>query len=162
MRKKHIFLGKSYDKVYWVHHAMMQRCYNPKNPQFRNYGGRGISVCDKWQTFAGFFEDMGNPAPKLTLERKNNNGNYEKENCSWATRHEQAHNRSSTNLIEIGGEKTSLSEWARRASISRGAIQKRYNKGLRGYELLQPAKIIPVSRRRRKLVSKQKNGGTRP
>ncbi len=74
---------------------LKDRCYNKSNKSYRRYGGRGIRVCKRWRkSFEAFLEDMGlRPDPKLTIERKNNNGHYEKRNCMWATRSQQQRNK---------------------------------------------------------------------
>jgi hypothetical protein len=79
--------------IYEIWAAMLQRCKNPNNAGYKNYGGRGIKVCKRWKKFENFFVDMGNPPKRLTLERINNDGNYEPNNCKWASRKEQRHNR---------------------------------------------------------------------
>lgn len=85
----------------WI--MMKQRCYNKNYNKFENYGGRGITVCNRWKnSFVNFLEDMGDRPKGRTLDRKNNNGNYCKENCRWATSTEQNNNRS--NSIRINGE----------------------------------------------------------
>jgi hypothetical protein len=80
-------------RVYEVWHSMTQRCYNPNHPAYANYGGRGICVCERWHSFVNFLVDMGEPPPGLTIERKENDGNYELGNCKWATRSEQRRNQ---------------------------------------------------------------------
>lgn len=75
----------------WV--SMKQRCFNSRCPKYPDYGGRGITVCERWLIFNNFYEDMGDKPEELTLERVNNDGDYEPNNCKWATRSEQNRNR---------------------------------------------------------------------
>ena len=84
---------------YFTWHRMMQRCYNENCPVYDDYGGRGIKVCDRWRDravgFTRFLKDMGQRPPNMTLDRVNNDGNYEPSNCRWATRTQQQRNRRS-------------------------------------------------------------------
>lgn len=115
-------------REYRTWEAMNRRC-SATSDAFRNYGGRGIRVCDAWSSFETFLVDMG-PAPtRGTIERKNNNGNYEPGNCRWATYREQANNRRSNFIITANGETRTSAEWSRIVGIGASCIRKRIKRG---------------------------------
>lgn len=99
--------------------GMKQRCLNPKNPRYLQYGGRGVTVCESWaNSFEAFFADMGpRPSHQHTLDRRNNAGNYEPGNCRWATPIEQQNNTTRNRIVEIDGEKMTLAEADRRGKL---------------------------------------------
>ena len=107
--------------------GMRQRCRNPRNQDFPTYGGRGIRVCERWDSFLTFLEDMGpKPSRKHELDRyPDKNGNYEPGNCRWATRTQNVRNTRFNRLITFNGETLCLAEWAERTGISAGLLQGR-------------------------------------
>lgn len=105
--------------------GMMTRCSNPRVPEFKNYGGRGITVCDRWRDFANFLADMGvRPSPTHSLDRfPNNDGNYEPCNCRWATRVEQSRNtRTALKFVTLDGEQMSGMDMARFLALPRSTF----------------------------------------
>lgn len=110
---------------------MKRRCDNPKNKRYARYGGRGIIVCDRWKNFKLFLEDMGSrPSPKHSIERRDNDGNYEPSNCYWATAVEQANNVCRNHLVTYNGKQLTLAQLVResgtpfRASRIRWRLEK--------------------------------------
>jgi hypothetical protein len=98
---------------------MKQRCLNPANKDFKYYGGRGISVCERWLAFENFFADMGSAPDQLTLDRyPNADGNYEPDNCRWATMKEQNRNKRSHVMVTHAGRTQCLSAWAEELDVN--------------------------------------------
>jgi hypothetical protein len=93
--------GLSYTNTFISWKAMRQRCRNPRQRDYKYYGGRGITVCKRWETFENFYEDMGDRPEGYTLDRIDNNGNYEPSNCKWSTAYEQQNNRSNNILTKL-------------------------------------------------------------
>lgn len=85
--------GQRKSRAYNTWANMHQRCRNPKHPRYADWGGRGITVCERWHSFKEFYADMGDPPPGMTIDRKNNDGHYEPDNCRWATVETQNRNK---------------------------------------------------------------------
>lgn len=109
--------GGSKTAEYYVWNSMKRRCGDSSTQGYERYGGRGIKVCDRWMEFGNFIADMGKRPQNLTLERIDNNGNYEPGNCCWATRVVQANNRRSNRVLTHAGVSASVSDWARRVGV---------------------------------------------
>lgn len=110
--------------------SMKNRCANEKDPNFKNYGARGIVVCDRWrESFAAFFEDMGAKPAGMSLDRIDVNGNYEPKNCRWATVEQQQNNKRNNALITVKGVTKTHSQWARELGIHHSTIGFRVRSG---------------------------------
>ena len=127
--------GLYQDRLYRIHHLMICRCYTKSTTSYERYGGRGITVCDEWRNkengFLNFYKwSMENGySENLTIDRIDNDGNYEPANCRWVDRMEQANNTSRNVYIEYQGLKKTISEWSRYLGIDRRTLDKRLRKG---------------------------------
>ncbi len=112
----------------WV--GMKQRCTNPKATAYKDYGGRGIAVCERWRnSFENFLADMEERPEGTSLNRIDNDGGYSPDNCKWATKVEQGKNQRNNRMLTFEGRTMCLSEWARELDIDRKTIRDRLNRG---------------------------------
>lgn len=159
---------RSAEYTCWV--QLIQRCINPDAMYYHRYGGRGIKVCKRWQnSFVAFLKDMGRkPSPLPSIERKNNNGNYEPGNCVWTIIRAQTRNRSTNNNITAFGETFCVTDWAEALGAEPSAITSRIE---RGWSAEDAVSIAPERYEQRffelrgkvmNLSSWAKEGGTAP
>lgn len=125
--KKRITHGATKTAEYQVWQGMLRRCANPRMPGFPNYGGRGITVCERWRdSFENFYADMGRrPSADHSIDRIDNDGPYSPENCRWATRSEQARNKSTNRVLTYRGITATVAEWSERTGIHHRTITSR-------------------------------------
>jgi hypothetical protein len=122
--------GYSKTPTYFCWDHMKQRCYNSKHKSYKDYGDRGIIVCDRWLKFENFLADMGEVPEGLSLDRYPDvNGNYEPHNCRWATDTEQNRNRRNTVMVIFKRDKIALVELAEKLGISYPALYNRHQRG---------------------------------
>lgn len=138
---------------------MRRRCSDPKHRSYKDYGGRGISVCDRWRNdFSAFLADMGlRPSPDHSIDRIKNDGNYEPGNCHWATRVEQSNNRRSSRFLTIGGKTKTLSQWERQVGLNPGVLFRRLQAGWAPERLLIPSRLSTRHRAREASASESTN-----
>lgn len=109
---------------------MKGRCYNKNSPDYPAYGARGIKVCERWQKYNNFFDDMIEGYQKgLTIDRINNDGDYEPDNCRWATPKEQANNTRKNHMITFRGQTKTLQQWSETVGIKSATIRYRLRMG---------------------------------
>ena len=132
----------------WV--GMIQRCTNPRTKSWPRYGERGIVVCDRWrESFVAFYEDMGpRPGPEYSIDRIDNDGNYEPGNCRWATKKQQGRNKRNNRIVVFNGQTKTLAEWAQEMRTSPSTLHIRLER--RGWSV-EKTLTTPV----RKLVYKR-------
>lgn len=131
-------LYNSPENISWK--GMVQRCTNPKAPAYPMYGGRGITVCERWLSFVNFYTDMGPRPERTSLDRIDNESGYSPENCRWATGSEQARNKRASAKIEMDGKLLSIIEASELLNIAYGVLQSRFFRGKRGGELVAEVK----------------------
>jgi hypothetical protein len=141
--------GGTGTKVYGVWHAMINRCRDRNDPAYKDYGGRGIIICERWMEFANFAADMGPRPEGGTLDRIDVNGNYEPGNCRWADAKKQANNRRNNMRLMFNGEDLTMSEWADRLGVSKSRIKNRIDAGW----TIEATLTEPFLRGRRKYVN---------
>jgi hypothetical protein len=132
--------GLSRTKAYRTWVRMLHRCYDPKDDSYPNYGGRGITVCDRWRNdFEAFLADVGNPPSEAhSIDRRDNDGNYEPGNVRWVTKMVQDNNRRTCRYLELHGYRLSMAEWARLMGVSRKKLWKRLSMGWSVERVLDP------------------------
>ena len=128
--KRNLRHGQRRTRAYNAWMNIKKRCHNTRDPSYQRYGGRGINVCAEWyNSFTSFFAHMGECPPGMSIERIDNNGNYEPGNCRWATDYEQRRNQRRSNLITIDGETKCLKDWATQYGIDHRTISVRLKFG---------------------------------
>jgi hypothetical protein len=132
---------------YWLWSNMRQRCTDQSHPWYPEWGGRGIKVCERWNDFAAFFQDVGKrPSRRHSLDRINNDGPYEPSNVRWATMTQQANNRRSNRNVLLMGRTQTVTAWCRELSLNYQALIRRLNNGMPPQEAFE---LIPSMRIRK-------------
>jgi hypothetical protein len=127
--------------------SMLGRCRNKNCKSWKRYGGRGIEVCERWNEFQNFYDDMGDRPPGLELERIDNDGNYEPGNCRWASHVEQANNRRNNRFLEARGQKMTIAQWSRETGLLQSTIWQRMARGWPASDILATEKFREGSRK---------------
>ena len=133
---------KKVPPLYVVWQDMLNRCRNPNSKAWKSYGGRGIKVCDRWKVFSNFSADMGTRPTGYTLDRIDNDGNYEPSNCKWSSRKEQQRNQTVTRKITVDGHQYIAAELAETYGFKTDTILKRAALGLSFKELVSKKRRV--------------------
>jgi hypothetical protein len=134
--------GHSNTPTYKTYVSMIERCYKTTFDGYKKYGERGIKVCDQWRdSYFNFLEDMGERPEGMTLDRIDNNGNYCKENCRWATNKEQCRNRRNSFYITAFGKTQTVAAWEEETGVHHTSIINRFNRGLKEEEVFSKTRV---------------------
>lgn len=130
--------GMYYSREYRIWGDMISRCNNSNVRCYKNYGGRGIIVCERWREFINFIADMGpRPGPDYSLDRMDNDGPYEPGNCKWSTREEQQSNKRRARLLTVDGVTMTMTQWARHVGVAQQTIFSRLARGMSAAEAVR-------------------------
>ena len=120
--------GLRYHPLYGRWNGMVQRCHDKNHVRYAKYGGKGITVCERWLSFPNFLADMGEPPAGASIERIDNSKGYSPENCIWADSSTQMRNTSRTRLIEFNGKTQCVTDWAKEIGIHESSLRERLTK----------------------------------
>ena len=127
--KRNTSHGMAGTREYNIWNHIKDRCLNKNNSHYKNWGGRGITVCNRWLKFENFYADMGKaPTIKHSIDRINNNGNYKPENCHWANLKEQANNRRNNRLLTFNNKTMTIAQWTSKTNLKYATLYARINK----------------------------------
>jgi len=143
MKRTHGMSGNK-PGVYKIWANIKQRCTNASNPRYADYGGRGIILCEQWHSFNAFYEDVGDRPANLTLDRIDNNGNYEPNNVRWVTRADNNRNSRRCVMVEINGESKPINVWCREFGVPYVTFKQRRRNG---WDLVRAVSQKPDARR---------------
>lgn len=142
--------GMHRSRTYSSWGSMKGRCFNQSDAKYKNYGGRGITVCERWMNFENFLADMGAAPADHTIERRDVNGNYEPGNCIWLPKAIQAQNKTTSVLVDVHGTRMCLAEACRHMGMNYRTVLSRINiLGQTPEQALRLSQDCPVDRRRR-------------
>ena len=145
--------GKAHGTEWKTYYAMLDRCTKPEHKSFPRYGGRGITVCERWEnSFENFLADMGDRPSGMTLDRIDNSKGYSPENCRWVTAKQQCNNRHNNVIIDAFGLSLTLAQWSVKTGVHQGTIAKRIKDGWIKEKALTAS---PTPRNRRKSIRQE-------
>jgi hypothetical protein len=140
--KKHGHARDSGSSLTYKSWQCMRARMLPSHKHFKNYAGRGISICERWSEFENFLADMGERLPGMTLDRIDNNGNYEPGNCKWSTKKEQQRNRRDTVMLTVGGVTMSVIQWSEKTGADPAVVKYRISVGVDPERAIDPKSMM--------------------